>query len=160
MSTYVVKSGDTLARIAAQYRTTVAALAAANGISNPNMIRVGQPLAIPGAAMTPGPVAVSVSPMTPGPFVAPTATGTSWIDSILTQGPQAYASILQTRDAAKVARINVERAQTGQAPIAPAGAVAPTLPEDDSAWPLRNWLLLAAGAGGLLLFLNSTPPKP
>lgn len=46
---YTVKSGDTLGRIAANHNTTVAALVGANGISNPNLIRVGQKLVIPGA---------------------------------------------------------------------------------------------------------------
>jgi len=49
---YVVKSGDTLSGIAAKYKTTVAALVALNGISNPNLIYVGQKIKIPG---TPSP---------------------------------------------------------------------------------------------------------
>jgi len=55
--TYTVKSGDTLSGIAAKYGTTVAALAAANGISNPNLIKVGQVLKLSGAA--PAPAAAS-----------------------------------------------------------------------------------------------------
>ena len=39
---YVVKSGDTLSSIASAHGTTYQALAAKNGISNPNFIRVGQ----------------------------------------------------------------------------------------------------------------------
>lgn len=46
-STYVVKSGDTLSGIAARYHTTVAKIQAANNISNPNKIYVGQRLTIP-----------------------------------------------------------------------------------------------------------------
>jgi LysM repeat protein len=46
---YVVQRGDTLARIAARFGTTVAAIAAANGIANPNLIYVGQTLNIAGA---------------------------------------------------------------------------------------------------------------
>ena len=45
---YEVKSGDTLASIAAEHGTTVADLAAANSISDPNRIRAGQTLTIPG----------------------------------------------------------------------------------------------------------------
>ena len=44
--TYTVKSGDTLSRIAAKYGTTVAKLAADNGIKNPNLIHVGQVITI------------------------------------------------------------------------------------------------------------------
>jgi Lyzozyme M1 (1,4-beta-N-acetylmuramidase) len=45
---YVVARGDTLSAIAARFGTTVAALARANGISNPNLIRVGQVLRVDG----------------------------------------------------------------------------------------------------------------
>jgi len=46
-SKYSVKSGDTLSKIAAVYRVTVQALAAANKITNLNIISVGQVLTIP-----------------------------------------------------------------------------------------------------------------
>ncbi len=45
--TYTVKAGDTLYAIAVKYGTTVQAIAAANNISNPNLISVGQVLKIP-----------------------------------------------------------------------------------------------------------------
>ncbi|WP_099205901.1 LysM peptidoglycan-binding domain-containing protein [Scatolibacter rhodanostii] len=44
--TYVVKSGDTLSGIASKYGTTYQAVAAKNGISNPNLIYPGQVLKI------------------------------------------------------------------------------------------------------------------
>ncbi|MHB8874702.1 MAG: phage tail tip lysozyme [Myxococcaceae bacterium] len=47
MSTYTVRSGDTLSRLAARYHTSVSALARTNHISNPNLIRVGQRLTVP-----------------------------------------------------------------------------------------------------------------
>lgn len=46
-STYVVQQGDTLAAIAQQFGTTVAALQTANGIDDPNEIVIGQVLVIP-----------------------------------------------------------------------------------------------------------------
>lgn len=49
-TTYTVQSGDTLSSIAAEYGTTSAALASLNGISNPNVIYVGQTLKVAGAA--------------------------------------------------------------------------------------------------------------
>lgn len=51
---YVVKSGDTLAKIAAKYNTTYQKLAEYNGISNPNIISIGQQIKIPnsGAAQS------------------------------------------------------------------------------------------------------------
>ena len=45
--TYIVKSGDTLSEIAAQYGTTYQKLASLNGISNPNVISIGQKIKIP-----------------------------------------------------------------------------------------------------------------
>jgi len=50
--TYIVQPGDTLAKIAARYRTTVAALMAANGIRNPDLIWVGQRLRVSGTPTT------------------------------------------------------------------------------------------------------------
>jgi LysM repeat protein len=44
---YVVKRGDTLSSIAAKYGTTYQELAKYNGISNPNVIKVGQQIKIP-----------------------------------------------------------------------------------------------------------------
>lgn len=49
-TTYTVQSGDTLSVIARDYGTTVDALASENGISNPNLIFVGQVLEIPGTS--------------------------------------------------------------------------------------------------------------
>ncbi|HET7719125.1 MAG TPA: LysM peptidoglycan-binding domain-containing protein [Acidimicrobiales bacterium] len=46
--THVVRSGESLHTIARDHGTTVGALVAANGISNPNLILAGQKLAIPG----------------------------------------------------------------------------------------------------------------
>jgi lysozyme len=45
--TYTVRRGDTLTVIAIRYGTTVAAIAAANNIANPNSIQIGQLLTIP-----------------------------------------------------------------------------------------------------------------
>ena len=43
---YTVQPGDTLYRIAARYGTTVTAIATANNITDPNLIRPGQVLII------------------------------------------------------------------------------------------------------------------
>lgn len=48
--TYTVVAGDTLSKIAAKYGTTYQKLAVYNGIANPNIIRVGQKIKIPGTA--------------------------------------------------------------------------------------------------------------
>lgn len=54
---HVVMRGDTLSRIAWRCRSSVAAIARASGIADPDLIRVGQRLLIPGrtAAATPPP---------------------------------------------------------------------------------------------------------
>lgn len=61
---YIVQPGDTLARIAARFGTTVSALVALNGLSNPDRIWVGQRLRVSGSAAAP----------------APAPSGTRWID--------------------------------------------------------------------------------
>jgi len=48
-NTHVVQRGENLATIAARYGTTVSALIAANGLANPNVIYVGQRLAVSGS---------------------------------------------------------------------------------------------------------------
>lgn len=46
-TTYTVKAGDSLTKIALKYHTTVTAIANRNGIKNVNLIRTGQVLKIP-----------------------------------------------------------------------------------------------------------------
>ena len=53
-ATYTVQPGDTLSHIAANYNVTVATLAQLNGIVNPDLIRIGQVLAVP-AGSAPAP---------------------------------------------------------------------------------------------------------
>ncbi len=64
-ATTTVRPGDTLSAIAARYGTTVAALAAVNGITNPNQIFAGATIEIPGpapaAAPSPAPNAAAPS---------------------------------------------------------------------------------------------------
>lgn len=66
-SSYKVKEGDTLARIARRTGVPVAALVTANKIANPDHIRVGQVLDIPTAeeraAATPAPLAPLPTPV-------------------------------------------------------------------------------------------------
>lgn len=49
-STYTVRSGDTLSSIASKFGTSYQTLASLNGISNPNLIYVGQVLRVNGSA--------------------------------------------------------------------------------------------------------------
>lgn len=61
-TTHTVQLGDTLTRIAATYHTTVADLVSTNGISNPNLIIVGQQLTISAASTQPTTPAATAQP--------------------------------------------------------------------------------------------------
>jgi peptidoglycan endopeptidase LytF len=47
-TTYVVQGGDTLSSIARRFNTTVSEILTLNGITNPNKLKVGQKLLLPG----------------------------------------------------------------------------------------------------------------
>jgi len=77
-----VQRGDTLSKIAAEYRVSLAALMAANGMTNRSMIRVGQTIRLPSDGVTAPPDATLVraevpvaAPATAAP--APTLAATS-----------------------------------------------------------------------------------
>jgi murein DD-endopeptidase MepM/ murein hydrolase activator NlpD len=65
---YIVQPGDTLPSIALRYGITTTALATANGLINPNLIYVGQPLVIP--------VATAATTTTPSFTATQTITAT------------------------------------------------------------------------------------
>lgn len=54
-TSYTVRRGDTLGSIASSAGTTIATLVSLNGIRNPNLVRVGQVLVLPGSAPVPAP---------------------------------------------------------------------------------------------------------
>ena len=58
---YIVQAGDTLSSIARRFGVTVNAIAQANGITNPNLIYVGQRLVIPDGS-TPSPTPIPPTP--------------------------------------------------------------------------------------------------
>lgn len=72
--TYTVKAGDTLNRIAAANGTSVAALAAANGIQNINLIAVGQVLKLSADAAAPAATPAPAQPAAPAQ-TQPAASG-------------------------------------------------------------------------------------
>jgi LysM repeat protein len=78
---HVVQRGQSLASIARYYGTSVAAITAANGLRNPNLIYIGQRLRIPSGGSSSG--VSNVSPSTGG--------GAKWIDvDLSSQTVRAY----------------------------------------------------------------------
>lgn len=59
---HTVKLGDTLEKIARAYGVSTSVIVQANGITNPNVIWVGQQLAIPGGSAAPKPAAATSTP--------------------------------------------------------------------------------------------------
>lgn len=75
---HTVKPGDMLGKIAQKFGSTVQAIAAANGISNPNLISPGQVLRIPAGTATP----ITVTPPdTSGPKNVPTTPSAPTVPS-------------------------------------------------------------------------------
>ncbi|MFN8110565.1 MAG: LysM peptidoglycan-binding domain-containing protein [Thermoleophilia bacterium] len=73
VGTITVAPGQTLAAIAAAHGTSVGTLVGLNGLSNPNMLRVGQTLRVPGGRGDTSFVTVSVARGSVGPLIAAAA---------------------------------------------------------------------------------------
>ncbi|MGE5601981.1 MAG: LysM peptidoglycan-binding domain-containing protein, partial [Nitrososphaerales archaeon] len=103
---YTVQLGDTLASIARSFGVSAAALAQANGITNPDLIWVGQQLTVPGPGasggaarpqptVTPVPVPLPSTSWTaptaqPPPTAAPTAQPTTGPAEVAASGPKIH----------------------------------------------------------------------
>jgi len=83
--TYTVKQGETLYEIAQRFGLTVAALAQANGITDPTLIRPGQVLIIPVPGVTSTPTWTPIVLLTPEAL--PSTTLTPEASSTPTRGP-------------------------------------------------------------------------
>jgi LysM repeat protein len=64
--TYVVKSGDSLSRIARNNQVSLSSLMEVNGMNNRSIIRPGQTLILPGASTIPAPAASKPTVVPPG----------------------------------------------------------------------------------------------
>lgn len=71
-ASYTVQSGDTLSKIAASHQMSLSQLVALNGITNPNLIRVGQVLKVTGATNNAQPSAPAAPTQQPAAPAAPT----------------------------------------------------------------------------------------
>ncbi len=92
--TYTVQPGDTLSAIAARFGSSVQAIAAANGIANPNLIFVGQALTIPSGASTVS--AVSTVTTAPATTVPASTTTAAPAPSPAPASPGGYANPLRS----------------------------------------------------------------
>lgn len=73
--TYTIVTGDTLSALAKMFGTTTSDLAAANGISDPNLIRVGQQLKVPAATSAQPQNSPSMQPQQPSTQPQQPSTG-------------------------------------------------------------------------------------
>lgn len=123
---HVARAGDTLWDIAVRYGTTVGALAAANGLSNPSFIRVGQAIAIPQAAP------VAAQPSAPAPAVpAQAAPAAATVVHVVQRGETLW--VISARYGVSIAAIvqanglaNASFIRTGQSLTIPSASTPPT----------------------------------
>lgn len=112
--TYVVKKGDTLGAIAARHGVSLGALRAANGGLDPKKLKLGQTLAIPGAAKTKAPApAASVE----APAEVPETASSAPADE---PAPTAQTAAGASREASSDEAPRPEPAQTEPYVAAPA----------------------------------------
>lgn len=94
-STHRVVSGDTLSAIASRYGTTTAKLASANKLTNPNLIRVGQVLTLPGSNSSTPAKPATPPPSSPSTPQAPSKPSTQTATYTVKSGDSVWA-IAQT----------------------------------------------------------------
>lgn len=111
---YVVKKGDSLSKIAVAHHVKTKALADANGITDPNKIREGMKLKIPGASAAPADKPAAEAPKAPeAPAAAPAAPVVP-LDQLNSAAPAPEAP----------------KAEAPKAPEAPAPAPSLDIPQD------------------------------
>lgn len=131
---YVVQPGDNLYRIGLKFNTTIAALAQANGIVNPNLIVVGQRLIIPGVQVTamPGTATEQSETLAPTSMATTPSTPTTPSTYTVQAGDNLYRIALKFNTTIFVlgqlnGLINLNLVYVGQVLRLPVGArVAPT----------------------------------
>ncbi len=135
---HIVRRGETLASIAARYRTTISHLIRLNSLRNPNIIFVGQRLRVPAMlqASTAAPATVLLPPSAPAaaPSVAPATSNSATIVHVVQRG-EYLASIANRYGVSVQALLRANRLsnpnllRVGQRLIIPSGAnAAPAAP--------------------------------
>ncbi|WP_019414888.1 LysM peptidoglycan-binding domain-containing protein [Paenisporosarcina sp. TG20] len=106
-TTYTVKSGDTLSKIALQFKTSVSSIQQLNNISS-HMIHPGQVLKISGSAPAPS------TPVAPAPTPVPAATSTYTVKSGDTLGKIALLYKTTVTNIQKLNNLSTHIIQIGQ----------------------------------------------
>jgi LysM repeat protein len=152
---HVVQPGENLYRIALRYGVSLNALAAANGIANPNHIYVGQRLTIPGSGSAPAPA----SPANP----AAPASGTH----VVQRGENLYRIALRygvslNALAAANGIANPNRVYVGQVLRIPGSGSSPNLPvpaSPPSGGDSGRWIDVNLSAQTLTAYEGNTPVR-
>ena len=117
-ATHQVAHDETLTGIAARYGTSIAALASANGISNPSLIRVGQVLVIPTAPAAQPTAQLAAAAPAAAPATHPVAYGET-LSGIAVRYGSSVAAIAATNSIT-----NASLVRAGQVLAIPLGATA------------------------------------
>jgi LysM repeat protein len=160
-TTLTLRPGDTLSAIAVRYHTTVAALASANGITNPNRIVAGATIAVPVAAVPAAGATPQVAPAA-APTGAPSPSTVTVVvrtgDTLTSIASRYHTTVAALVSANKIANPNLVFAGTRltvPGPTAPPSGWGPgsPLPASLVAHPdrvaLRPAFVSAANASGI-----------
>lgn len=154
---YIVQAGDNLSRIAQRFGVSMSAIMSANGITDPNVIRLGQELIIPVAGSATGSPIPTVSPTTtpPGLDIEPTAV----FDTVLSGDTLASIARRNATTLEELIRlnniVNPDLILVGQRIIVRAGRVTPTLQPGQTADDADP----APFGVGLSIFVQDQPPS-
>jgi LysM repeat protein len=153
-TTVTLRPGDTLSAIAVRYHTTVAALAAANGITNPNHIVAGATLSVP----VPAPAAPSTPQVAPAAAAA--AAPSPNVATVTVRAGDTLTSIASRFHTTVAALVAVNKIANPNMVFAGAQLILPGPPSPPPGWAPRGPLpaALVAHADRVALrpaFLNA-----
>jgi murein DD-endopeptidase MepM/ murein hydrolase activator NlpD len=170
---YTVVAGDTLFHIAREHATTVSALAAANGLQPPYVLKIGQQIQLPGvpgmASASAGTTApdIALPPAQPAPSLPAASTSGMTTESLAPPPGVSVAPATGSGGAAATAALPATTSSATQAlpppiltPVAPAAAP----PSEPTAVAVQPQLKPAVGSvesgAGADAGVLPPPPKP
>jgi LysM repeat protein len=117
---HIVRPGESLAQIAGRYGISYMDLARYNGISNPNILRVGQTVRVPNSTVAVVPVLVQSPTPTQTPVAAPTVDAPT-VDAPTVDAPTVDAPTVDapTVDTTPVQQASIAAPTPIQAEVAP-----------------------------------------